>query len=304
MTEPGGPSQQRPSPAAPPRAPQGWSGGARREGRDPPDPDPVAVLAPREETLLEEAVTTVGHRGRGPVVATVLIAAAFVLGLLRPWDLLAPPARPAGDVAPGSGGITVAGSVRADPTPPIEPSRQLTCAYPSQWRSSTIQDWAGRTARVWTAIEVVEATGPDDPTIPFDPVIAASVTAIGWCAPVDGPDRPPLALTATLYRIQDGRAIPIPYDRLEPGEPDALGELWLPQALGVGNRPTWAMGRYVIELRSASGAYRRFLGLELMDHVVRPGPSPAPTAPGGPSPSAATSSSDDASPSGERSPAP
>ena len=137
-------------------------------------------------------------------------------------------------------------------------------------------------------MEVVRASGPDDPAIPFEPVVAASVTAIGWCAPIVGPDRPPLALTATLYRVQDGVARAIPYDRLEPPEPDALGELWLPRSLGVGNRPGWPMGRYVIELRSESGSYRRFLGLELTDRVDRAGsserPSPAPPSIGEPSP--------------------
>jgi hypothetical protein len=123
---------------------------------------------------------------------------------------------------------------------------------------------------------LVEATGPDDPAIPFEPVVAASVTAIGWCAPVDGLHRPPVAVIATLYRVQDGVARAVPYDRLEPAEPDSLGELWLPPPRGVGNRPTWPMGRYVIELRSESGTYRRFLGLELMDRVTRAA-SPSPT---------------------------
>ncbi|HEY3333680.1 MAG TPA: hypothetical protein VGK16_00475 [Candidatus Limnocylindrales bacterium] len=272
MTDHGGPSQPRPLPPTPARAPQGRSGGRRRDSRDPPDADLGTVLAPHEVTLIEEAVTTVGRRDRGPVIAVALISAAFLVGLLRPWDLVPRPATvPA---APGSVGVPLT-APSGERTPPIEPTRQLTCAYPSQWRSSTIQDWAGRTARVWTAVEVVEGTGPDDPSIPFAPVVAASVTAIGWCAPIDGPDRPPLALTASLYRIRDGVAQSVPYDRLEPGEPDALGELWLPQLLGVGNRPTWPMGRYVIELRSESGAYRRFLGLELMDHVARPTPSVA-----------------------------
>ena len=63
----------------------------------------------------------------------------------------------------------------------------------------------------------------------------------------------------------------MPYDRLEPRAPDALGELWVPPARGVGNRPPWPMGRYVIELRSPSGAYVRYLGLELADSVPRPG---------------------------------
>jgi len=213
-------------------------------------------------------------------VAAGLIAAAFLLGLLKPWDLVAPPGDPTDSAGlPGAAGVALTGSPGALPTPPAPPTRQLTCAFPLQWRSSTIQDWAGRTARVWTAVDAVRADGPDDPAIPFEPVVAASVTAIGWCAPIDGPDRPPLALTATLYRIQDGVAREVPYDRLEPGEPDALGELWLPRPLGVGNRPMWPMGRYVIELRSDSGGYRRYLGLELTDRVIRdesPEPSESP----------------------------
>jgi hypothetical protein len=121
----------------------------------------------------------------------------------------------------------------------------------------------------------VPAAGPEDPAIPFEPIVAATVTAIGWCAPVDGVERPPQALVTALYRVRDGLAIPVGYDRLEPAAPDALGELWVPKPRGVGNRPTWPMGRYVIELRSASGAYVRYLGLELSDRVVRAAPDPA-----------------------------
>ena len=190
----------------------------RREGRDPPDTDVEAVLAPREARLIEESVTAVGQqRGRGPVVVAVLVAAAFLLGLLRPWDLVVSPGA-SSDVLglPGPAGIALTGSTLDESTPPPSPTSQITCAQPSQWRSSTIQDWAGRTARVWTAVDVVEASGPDDPAIPFEPVVAASVTAIGWCAPVDGPERPPDVLVATLYRVQDGVARAVPYDRLEP----------------------------------------------------------------------------------------
>jgi hypothetical protein len=264
----------------------------RREGHDPPDADGEAVLAPREASLIEESVTAVGQqRGRGPVVVAVLVAAAFLLGLLRPWDLVvSPDASPDVPGQPGPVGLALTGATDAQRTPPPSPTRQMTCAQPSEWRSSTIQDWAGRIARVWTAVDVVEATGPDDPAIPFEPIVAASVTAIGWCAPVAGPDRPPDQLVGTLYRVQDGVARALPYDRLEPAKPDALGELWLPRPRGVGNRPTWAMGHYVIELRSESGLYRRFLGLDLTDRVIRALPSPespaasgAPDGSGGPS---------------------
>ncbi|HKF84716.1 MAG TPA: hypothetical protein VKB30_02955, partial [Candidatus Limnocylindrales bacterium] len=163
------------------------------------------------------------------------------------------------------------------------PHATLTCALPMQWRSSTIEEWTGHQARVWKAVDVVEAAGPSDPAIQFEPIVAATITAIGWCAPAAGPERPPLDLVTTLYRIGDGVASAIPYDRLEPAAPDALGELWVPRARSVGQRPRWPMGRYVIELRSPSGTYTRYLGLDLTDHVARAGPAasaePAPAIP-------------------------
>jgi hypothetical protein len=285
MTEPVG------DPARPPSAPQdrahgprqGAPGSASRDAANGSDtraddigPD---VLAPREEALIESAVTPLGRGGRGPVIVTVLVVGAFLLGLFRPWDLLGPPpATPAvttpgpGDAAPDDGVPASAGT--APRTAPPVPRTAITCALPSQWRSSTIEDWTGRQARVWKAVEVVQASGPDDPAIPFEPIVSPTVTAIGWCAPVNGPDRPPQNLTANLYRIRDGAAVRVVYDRLEPAEPDALGELWVPLPRSVGNRPSWPLGRYVIELRSASGGYVRYLGLELLDRVERASPEP------------------------------
>jgi hypothetical protein len=93
---------------------------------------------------------------------------------------------------------------------------------------------------------------------------------------VDGPDRPPLALVSRLFLIRDGTPERVPFDRLEPDVPNALGELWVPLGPGgVRTRPTWAMGRYVIELRSTTGGYARYLGLELTDRLIRASPSPS-----------------------------
>ncbi|HEX5825934.1 MAG TPA: hypothetical protein VFY23_00310 [Candidatus Limnocylindrales bacterium] len=267
--------------------------------------DAGEVLAPREEARLEQSVVRVGGRERGPLIAAALIAAAFLLGLLRPWDLLGADAAPAegGPASPAPAAIATGGdsaatspagsdavAVAPGRTPPPTPRPRVTCGYPAQWRTSTIEDWTGRAARVWKAAEVVEAAGPDDPAIRFEPIVAATVTAIGWCAPVDGPERPPLALDATLWRIVDGVARQVAYDRLEPSAPDALGELWVPVPRSVGLRPPWAMGRYVIELRSRSGSYLRYLGLELTDRVVRPSPAPSPAPASSGPPSAAPAS--------------
>lgn len=268
----------------PPRAPQGP--GRHGDGPAPGDDAPV-LLAPREERQVEESVRLVGRAGRGPAVVGALVVGAFLLGLVRPWDLLVPSAAD-GPPAPGmtaapvvsgaSDGAVISGpdaTSRSGQTPPSVPARALTCAFPSQWRTATIEDWNGRQARVWKAATVVAASGPADPAIPLEPIVAATITAIGWCAPIDGADRPPLTLETALYRVEDGIPTPVAHDRLEPVEPDALGELWVPKPRGVGNRPTWPMGRYVIELRSPSGSYVRYLGLELSDRVVRATPGPS-----------------------------
>jgi hypothetical protein len=281
-------------PARPPSAPQGRAHG---HGQDPhgsaaavaetPDagPDDLGpdVLAPREEARIESAVTALGRDGGpGPVIVAVLVVAAFMLGLFRPWDLFGTPAPVPAVTTPGlvdgraddGRPVASASTGLVQRTAPPVPRTAITCALPSQWRSSTIEDWTGRQARVWKAVEVVQASGPTDPAIPFEPIVSPTVTAIGWCAPVNGPDRPPQNLTASLFRIRDGAAVQVVYDRLEPAEPDPLGELWVPLPRTVGNRPSWSLGRYVIELRSTSGGYVRYLGLELLDHIERVSPAP------------------------------
>ena len=110
--------------------------------------------------------------------------------------------------------------------------------------------------------------------------------AIGWCAPVTGPDRPPLTAEATLFRLVDGVAIEVAVDRLEPAARDALGELWLPQAQAGGRRPLWAPGRYVIRLAAPSGGYERYLGMQVGLPEPKPEPSAAPE-PSAPEPSPA-----------------
>jgi hypothetical protein len=281
MTDAGEPGRRTPhSGSVPPRAPQ--TPGSR-SGRSDAGDDEQARLAPREQAQIEQSVRLVGRAGRGPLVVAALVAGAFLLGLVRPWDFVAGPVDDGSRATVASGvadapiladGPVTAPGVEMRTAPPA-PSLTPTCAFPSQWRSATIEEWSGRPARVWRAAAVERVTGPDDPALPFEPIVAATVTAIGWCAPVDGPDRPPRDIVATLYRLRDGVPVPVPYDRLEPPDPDAQGELWVPRAQSVGYRPTWPMGRYVIELRSPTGRYVRHLGIELSDVVVRADPGVA-----------------------------
>jgi hypothetical protein len=256
-----------------------------------------------------EAVRPVAGRGRGATIAAVLIVAAFLVGVLRPWDLLgsagadARPDASAGAVVDGSepsDGEQVA--VAASPSPttgPLTADRAAAgvCGYPQGWRSATIQEWAGRRAHVWTAVDVVEATGPTDPAIPFQVVAGEDFTAIGWCAPVEGESRPPLSATGRLFVIgEDGTATELPYRRIDPEIPSALGELWTP-AEGAGSAAEpWPVGRYVIQLETGSGEWQRWLGLDLRSQPVRPvGSGSASPAPSEAASGEASPPSDDAS---------
>ena len=245
---------------------------------------------------MDGAVVRVAGRGHGPTIAAALVAGAFLVGLVRPWDWLTGGAvsTPASLAAAERDGATPSPPVRADgDAAPIIGAP--TCGYPTSWRTSTIQRWAGARARVWTAAEASPAQGADDPSIPFNLVASEAVEAIGWCAPVSGPDRPPLAAEATLFRLVNGAATEIVIDRLEPVARDALGELWLPPEVSGRPRPLWAPGRYVIRLAAESGGYVRYLGLEVGLPEPRPEPSAAPepsasepSAAGTPGPPAAT----------------
>ena len=205
-------------------------------------------------------MVTVSRRGTGPALVAALVAAAFLLGLVRPWDWLTG-APPPGD--PGQGPLrAVDTAMPGGPTSPgttAAPVEGATCGYPSSWRTASISFWAGARAYIWTAAEAVPANGPDDPAIPFHAIASDRVEAIGWCAPVTGPERPPLTAEGTLYRLLGGAAVEAPTDLLEPPAGDALGELWVPAQGPVGRRPPWAPGRYVIRLATPSGTYERYL---------------------------------------------
>ncbi len=213
------------------------------------DPDD-ATLAPGEQAALDESVRPVGARGRGATIAAVLIVLAFVVGLVRPWDWLAAAPGP-GDQRPVASGATAArtgaptdgapGPDASDGTGlPADQRPAPTCGYPTSWRSATIQTWAGRRARVWTAVDVAPASDPADPAIDFQVVAGEDFTAIGWCAPVDrrrtaARRRRSAACSGSLTTAT---AVELPYARLEPPASSALGELWVPAG-----RSTHAGGR-------------------------------------------------------------
>jgi len=157
------------------------------------------------------------------------------------------------------------------------------------WRATTLQLWPGRALpiRSWIAIEPVEAAGPLDDAIPFAPVAADKVTAIGFCAPLEEAIRPPVAIQPSLWRVGDGRAVPLVLVPANPADHDPLRGLWrppsTPDASGGGiSVDAWPPGRYVIELASPSETYVRWLGVEIVDLGGTSSPSWTPSpVPGG-----------------------
>jgi hypothetical protein len=269
------------------RRPDGRAGSARPEEPSSLDADPGARLAPREQARIDDAVVTVARRGRGPGLVAALVAGAFVIGLVRPWDWVDGGPRDTAGPNPDAGAVGEAPAASAAPVDggPAGSYQSPTCAYPSSWRTASLRRWGGREARVWAAAEASSASGPADPAILFHAIPSEVVDAIGWCAPVTGPERPPPAAAGTLFLIRDGVADEVAVDRLEPASANALGQLWAPLPGEDERRRPWQPGRYVIRLATPSGSYVRYLGLD----VGRPARSPEPTPGPGGSPEAGAS---------------
>ena len=223
------------------------------------------------------SITAGTDHGRMQLLIVVVIG-ALVIQVIRPW----------GDGASGRASTAVASAAVAaemspttraipatpstDPEPASASRLHVTCGSTDGWRATTTQVWPDRAIpiRSWIAIEPVGAGDPLDTAIPFAPVAADEVTAIGFCAPLDEALRPPVSIRPSLWRISGGRAVPLALVPADPADHDALRGLWLPPS-GVGAigrgvpADAWPPGRYVIELATPGGTYRRRLGIEILD---------------------------------------
>ena len=250
----------------------------------------------REQGSFDEPAHVIvsGTAPRRLYAVIVVLLAVIVVLAIRPWgdDARAPAPPPEGQASPGAdsdaSGEPDLSAVTAPPSVAGAAGMMETCGTPSGWRAATLQDWAGRDSpiRSWIAIVPVEATSPLDPAIPFVPVATGIVTAIGYCAPLDEAARPPAVARASLWAIGDGRQTALSLIPLEPDSPDSLGGLWSrPGEItgGEASRGVWPPGRYVVEIASPGGEYRRWLGIEIADlALLRASPSaplPSPSAP-------------------------
>jgi hypothetical protein len=140
-----------------------------------------------------------------PIVALVVLAGIAALS--------SGPAAPGGTAAESPTNETAAEAIGPlSPAPSSAPNSRADadvatiCLEPASWRTATIETWRDQTVRVWRAIDPVVASGPDDPAIPIVPAVGNSVAAIGFCAPVVGPDRPSGPVAVEAWRREPAAA--------------------------------------------------------------------------------------------------
>ena len=216
-------------------------------------------------------------RGRIQLLIAFVLGALVIL-VVHPWG-----AGGSAATSPAAGSFARSTAAPATPratpgaasaaTGPVDVSHvSLPCGSTDSWRATTMQVWPDRAVpiRSWIAIEPVEAAGPLDPAIPFAPVAADQVTAIGFCAPLDEALRPPVTIRPSLWSLAGSRATSLTLVPADPSDHDTLRGLWLPPSGVVdpamrGPVDAWPPGRYVIELASPSETYVRWLGIEVLD---------------------------------------
>jgi hypothetical protein len=144
-------------------------------------------------------------------------------------------------IGPGASALARTSSGQSPSSSPsaAEAAVGAICLEPGSWRTATIETWRDQTVRVWRAIDPTPASGPDDPGIPIVPAVGSRVPAIGFCAPIVGPDRPTGTATIDAWwrepAIDRARpasaAVPIELNALVPaGSPSPFGALFAPSA--------------------------------------------------------------------------
>ena len=201
---------------------------------------------------------------------------------------------------------TTAAALAPVPPSPSSPSNShadpdvaTICLEPASWRTATIETWRDQTVRVWRAIDPVAASGPDDPTIPVVPAVGSRVAAIGFCAPVVGPDRPTGPVTVEAWRRDlpasegagaapgtgaRGTAAPVPLllrSVVPAGSPSPFGALFGPPAdsdTGTGWTPGIIIFRYA-QLASGMTTAATWFAIEisLTDRAGKPERTGTPT---------------------------
>jgi hypothetical protein len=222
-----------------------------------------------------------GQRGNRVAAQGILLLAALAIVILKPWGAdTVPPAAPA-----ASDGVATVGPASLPVTPDPAPTGDVAlgqCYSTSGWRVFNLEippaGLAFAPFRTWTSVHPVVAPSPADPAIDFARVVADRVTALGYCAPSTGGDRPPPIVAVEAWR-EDGAGHPLPIllrpAAVVPGAASVAAALYGPPAGSVATTGTWAPGRYVFRVSGppATG-FERWFGVEILSPVdIAPAPA-------------------------------
>lgn len=233
------------------------------------------------------APVAVAGPGRPLVRWVVLATLALALAVAKPWGggaaprptglVQAPPAPSSGDLSSltprADGSTTGPGSDVASRSQDADVAQM--CLNTESWLVASVEEEPGGSVRIWRALEPATGLRPDDPAVPWVFIGSQGVTALGWCAPIDGPGRPSGGTTVEAWSVTGGIAHPISLLRIRPvGDPSSLGALYRP---AHGSTPItatglWSSGRYVFRVRSGDAPAQTF-GVDIeVNPLGPPGP--------------------------------
>jgi hypothetical protein len=237
-------------------------------------------------------------------VLVLLVVGAVALAILKPWAPPETPAptRPPVTSEPAPTALPSPAAVQAtapgpSPSPTLWPwddPHLFHCVGVRSWLLVTDEVQRQGPIRAWISIDpVIGATGPDDPSIPWYRIAAASVPGIGVCLP-NAPAVPgasPLddaAGTTIVVRRPRDASGPIrgPWEEVHVA-PHAGDVAFAGGAMVAPDRTTgdgtWAPGDYLVEVKPGYVGPSAWFGLHV-GTIAGPAPSPSPTA--SPSPGA------------------
>jgi hypothetical protein len=215
---------------------------------------------PRERTFAPTRLES----ARPPVGTWLAVTVvALSIALLKPWAS-EPPRSPSGAaVAEGRAVTGATGGSGPTPVPTLRPDSAgpqvaMFCLDPQSWRLATVERWRDQTIRVWRAIEPASvAADPADARIPVFPIVSEGVTALGWCAPVVGADRPDGPATVDVWRLTAAGPVVIRTRNASAADVESsFGGLYRPP--GAAAAGVWADGTYVFRHRERTGRERWF----------------------------------------------
>jgi hypothetical protein len=224
--------------------------------------DPAGTASPADGRFV--AHRRMARHDRRPEVLAVVAALLAAVVIVKPWS------EPAAAIAPPARTV-IAVADRPDPTPEPDGLAGLRhdCADPLGWRVYSHEIWTDERVRAWHRLDpVAAASGPLDRDIPVVQ-IGSGTTALGYCSPWTGSERPPADASVAAWRIVDGaatgdrsgsddrRATPLALRSIAPAVPTVLGALYglIPShadASETNDTRGWEPGEVVFAVRGAN----------------------------------------------------